>query len=233
MKKIFITLSTTFLFALQAHAVYAEVYQLDKKTDKPIYILELVEKKVGPNIEIESVFKLDGEAQLKESGKINEATAEILEYKVIQLQTKEKGTVEIFDEKIRIKYEADGKPEQIKEIKKPKFLVAPANFERWLKVNFEMLKKEKSTVIDFLIWDRMETYKFKVTYLGLIKEKDKNQHQFKMNIDNFLIASIISPIKISMSEDMTKIQRFQGRLGVKAKDGTTYKNFDGDVIYFY
>ena len=113
MKKIFITLSTTFLFALQAHAVYAEVYQLDKKSDKPIYILELVEKKVGPNIEIESVFKLDGVAQLKESGKINEATAEILEYKVIQLQTKEKGTVDIIDEKIRIKYEAEGKPENM------------------------------------------------------------------------------------------------------------------------
>ncbi len=233
MKKIFITLFAALSFTSVTQATYAEVFQLDKKTEKPIYILELVEKKVGSNIEIESVFKLDDKPQLKESGKINEATAEILEYKVTQLQTKEKGTVDVFDEKIRIKYEVEGKPEQIKEIKKPKVLVAPANFERWLKVNFEKLKKDKTTVIDFLIWDRMETLKFKVTYLGLNEENGKKVHQFKMNIDNFLIASIISPIKISMSEDMTKIQRFQGRLGVKAKDGESYKNFDGDVIYFY
>ncbi len=236
MKKIILT--SLFLFGAvaaitPAHAMYAEVFPLDKKMEKPLFMLEQTEKVVGTAIEINSVFKLDDKPQLKEFGKIVESTAEILEYKVTQLQTNETGTIDVTDNKVRIKYESVGKPEQIKEFKKPKVLVAPANFERWLKVNFEALKKEKTTVIDFLIWDRMETLKFKVTYLGLIEENGKKQHQFKMNIDNFLLASFISPIRIAMSEDMSKIQRFQGRLGVKLKVGSEFKSFDGDVIYYY
>lgn len=230
-KKIFIS---TLLFSTLGFSYTAEVYPLDKKTEKPVFLLELDEKKVGSTIEIDSRFKLDDKDQLKEFGRINEANAEILEYKVTQIQTKEKGLIQVFDNTIKITYQAEGKPEQIKEIKKPKVLVAPANFERWLKVNFEMLKKEKTTIIDFLIWDRMETLKFKVSYLGLVSTAGKKQHEFKMNIDNFLIASFISPIKITMSEDMTKILRFRGRLGVKQKDGASgYKDFDGDVIYFH
>ena len=127
-----------------------------------------------------------------------------------------------------------GKPAVKKEIEKPNVLVAPANFEQFIRLNFEKIKKEKNIVVDFLIWDRHETIPFKITYLGENKLNGENTQLFKMNVSNFLIAAFVEPIRVWYSQDMSQIKRYLGRVAVKQKnkDGS-YSDLDADVLYRY
>ena len=86
--------------------------------------------------------------------------------------------------------------------------------------------------IDFLVWDRLETIKFKVSYLGLVDLGGEKAQSFKLNVDNFLLAVFVSPIKIWKSEDMKRMLRYEGLVAVKQAKGLDLKNLEGEVVYF-
>jgi hypothetical protein len=174
------------------------------------------------------------ELALEEIGVLDTKDSSVLEYRVDNRQTNESGKLVFEGNKIFIEYNAKGKPTVQKEIPRPKYLVAPANFEQYLQKNFETLKRDKKMSVDFLIWDRLETIKFKISYLGETKLNNEIVHHFKMNVDNFLIAAFITPIQMWYTQDMTKVRRFLGRVSVKKKntDGTL-SNLDADVKYTY
>lgn len=176
----------------------------------------------------------NGNTVLEEVGVLDAKDFSVLEYRVDNRQTKEAGKLIFNDSKIWIEYKVEGRPIVKKEIHKPGVLVAPANFEQFLKANFETLRKNKTMPVDFLIWDRHETIKFKITYLGEKILNGEKTHHFKMNVNNFLIAAFINPIQMWYSEDMSEVRRFLGRVAVKKKnlDGS-YSHFDADVTYKY
>lgn len=120
-----------------------------------------------------------------------------------------------------------------KEFNKPPLLTGPPNYEEIILANFEKLKKEKSIVVDFLVWDRLDTYRFKVSYLGEQDLRGEKTQAFKMNIDNFLVATFVSPIKVWFSSDMSQLRMFSGRVGVKRLIDGKFRDFDADVIYQY
>lgn len=230
MKKLFLTIFVTPLLSL---AYYAEVRPLEKPTGEIVYRLDLSEVKKGEITEVTAQFKTGDKVQMEEKAVLNETTAEFTQYVITQNQTKEKGFIEVVGDTVKMKYDIEGKPTQTKEIKKPKDLVAPANFDRWLKKNFAELKKEKTMTIDFLVWDRLDTYKFKVTYLGEAEKEGRKIQQFKMNINNFMLAAFITPIEIDMNDDLSQLVSFRGRVAVKIKKGDKYENLDADVKYIY
>jgi hypothetical protein len=176
----------------------------------------------------------NGNVVLEEVGVLDVKDFSVLEYRVDNRQTKETGKLIFNDSKIWIEYRAQNQSLIKKEIPKPKVLIAPANFEQFLKANFETLKKTKTMPVDFLIWDRHETINFKISYLGEKNLNGEKTHHFKMNVNNFLIAAFISPIQMWYSEDMTKVRRFLGRVAVKKKNSDgSFSNLDADVTYKY
>lgn len=223
----------TLLAPIFSYAYYAEVRPLGKTSGAILYRLDASELKKGDITEVTAQFKSGDKVEMEEKATVNETTAEFSKYEITQNQTKEKGLIEIVGDVVKMKYDIEGKPSQSKEIKKPKDLVAPANFDRWLKKNFAELKKEKSLTIDFLVWDRLDTYKFKVTYLGEEKKNGSTIQKFKMNINNFMLAAFITPIEIDMNEDLSQLVSFRGRVAVKIKKDDKFENLDADVKYFY
>lgn len=212
----------------------AEVRELDSKNQDIVFTIVLNKIIEGEKLKIDSQFVSGKEAVLVEKATINNATSDIYDYKVTNNQTQESGDVKIVDNKVSVEYKAKDKDPIKKEFAKPKYFVAPANFELWLQKNFETLKKDGKMSIDFLIWDKLDTYKFKVTYLGEQKFEGETTQAFKMNIDNFILASFISPIRIWYSQDMSRILAFKGRLAVKkANSSGGFSDFDGDVKYIY
>ncbi|MBC7420830.1 MAG: hypothetical protein H7328_08880 [Bdellovibrio sp.] len=223
-----------FLFITQSVFAYrGEIRYLDSKDKTILFNLSIEEKIVGDEKHINALFKSSQVIVVEESAVINKNTAELISASIQQFQTKEKGTTEVVGDKVKLTFEAAGKPMQKKEFKKPKHLVAPGNFEDWLLVNFEMLQKEKSASIDFLIWDRLETIQFKISYLGLVDLAGQKAHSFKLNIDNFFLATFISPIKIWKSEDMKRMLRYEGLVAVKQVKGPELKNLDAEVVYYH
>jgi hypothetical protein len=211
----------------------ASMSELGADQKKILFNLNAQKKAVGDDLYIDvSVLDQSSNEALNESAKINKNTAEIMEYKVTNNQTKERGLVTVKD-KIKIEYTSAENKTQIKEINKPSRLVAPANFEIWITKNFEELKKEKSLVVDFLIWDRLETIKFKVSYLGETLLNNETTHLFKMNINNFILASFISPIKIWYSQDMSQLRLYEGRVAARKKTDAGYKDLNARVSYIY
>lgn len=234
--KTFTIISILFQFSL-AQAEFggykATISDLDSDPKKIIFNINADKKIIGDNLFLD-VSVLDGNSivAIQETALVNKTTADIIEYKITNNQTKERGLVSVSD-KIKIEYTDTKNKTTIKEINKPSRLVAPANFELWIIRNFELLKKEKSLSVDFLIWDRLETIKFKVSYLGEQSLDGEKTQVFKMNIDNFLLATFISPIKIWYKADMSEIKIYQGRVGVRKKSGSGYDDLDGRVVYTY
>lgn len=224
----------TFHSFAQSTGYTAEVREIDSKDQKTIFNI-VVDKKIESGKETVIARSMAGaELALEEIGVLDAKDSSVLEYRVDNKQTNESGKLIFEGDKIFIEFNAKGQPTVKKEIPKPKYLVAPANFEQYLQKNFETLKRDKKMSVDFLIWDRLETIKFKISYLGETKLNDETVHHFKMNVDNFLIAAFVTPIQMWYTQDMTKVRRFLGRVSVKKKntDGSL-SNLDADVKYTY
>lgn len=230
MKKILLILCSS--LELLAYDYRAEVRALDQPASPVLFEIKLNRSTDGEITKINASFVEKNKPVLIESAVVNNLNADVLEYSVKSEQTGESGLVKITGDKIKIDYKSSDKSES-KEIPKPKTLVAPANFEIWFEKNFTTLKEKKSLSVPFLIWDRMETIGFKVSYLGEESVDGQKMQAFKMNIDNIFLSTFISPIRIWYSQDMTRIQRYRGRVAVKQKSGDDYVNLDADVKYFY
>lgn len=228
-----VSLTSTLAWA-QSSGYVAEVREIDSKDQKTLFTIE-VDKKIADGKETVTARSMAGsELALEEVGVLDTKDSSVLEYRVDNKQTNESGKLIFEGDKIFIEFNAKGKPTVKKEIPKPKYLVAPANFEQYLQKNFETLKKDKKMSVDFLIWDRLETIKFKISYLGETKLNNETVHHFKMNVDNFLIAAFVTPIQMWYTQDMTKVRRFLGRVSVKKKNADgTLSNLDADVKYIY
>lgn len=211
----------------------AQIFDLESNQKQVLFDIIADKKIISDNLYLNvRVADKDSATAIEESAIVNKTNAAIVEYKITNNQTRERGVVTVKD-KIKIEYYSPDDKPKIKEIDLPKRLVAPANFELWIIRNFEMLKKEKSVSVDFLIWDRLETIKFKVTYLGEQLLDGQKTQLFKMNIDNFLLATFISPIKLWYKADMSEIVRYEGRVAVRKKTDSGYEDLDARVIYTY
>lgn len=212
----------------------AQVSDLETDQKKILFDIKADKKIIDENLFLDvSVLDKNSEVAIRESAIVNKNNAEFVEYKIINNQTRERGVVTVKD-KIKFEYTDPENKTKTKEITKPDRLVSPANFELWIIRNFELLKKEKSVSINFLIWDRLETIKFKVTYLGEQSLDGEKTQLFKMNIDNFLLATFISPIKIWYKADMSEIKLYEGRVAVRKKNSSgQYDDLDARVTYSY
>ncbi len=233
--------SRLFLFSLlvglngwaQTQTYKADIFNLQPLSQSSDFTLELTEIYTSETSQIKGVFKKQNEIQIIEEATLDSKSADIKEYKIDQKQTGETGHVQIKDQKISINYKKKDEKEKNVTLNKPAVLVAPANFNQWIQKNFELLKIKKSVVIDFLVWDKLDTYSFKVTYLGEVNLNGQKTHQFKMNINNSLIAAFIDPILVWYNLPMTQIQQYQGRVAVKLVTGLDLKNMDALVKYYH
>ena len=232
----FLVVTGLLLIKINAYAqdYTATVYEINKTTAPPLFTIDVKKTKTDKTQKIVATTANGSDVALEEIAVVSLPDYQVQEYNVHSYQTGEQGKLNFGENKISIEYSIKDKPVEKKEIDKPKNLVAPANFEQYLQSHFDILKKEKSQSVDFLIWDRHETIKFKVSYLGEEKLNGEMTQHFKMNIDNFLLAAFIDPIQIWYKQDMTQIRRFLGRVAMKKKIAEgKYENLDADVLYKY
>lgn len=210
----------------------AEVRDSGSDADKILFHIEVINTPEKEKTRVIAKTLEGSNTVIEEEALVVSGSSEILEYKIKNYQTGESGNLVFLADKIQIQFKEKNKTAEEKEIFKPQNLVAPGNFEIWIRNNFEKIKKEKSAVINFLVWDRHEIVPFKVTYLGETTLGNETCQLFKMNIDNFLLAAFIDPVKIWYNRDMSRLRRYLGRVSVRKKDKNgNYSNLDADVKY--
>jgi hypothetical protein len=217
----------------QASSYEAEVREIGAP-DKILYRILGSESNNKDALLVQAKAYSGDDIVMEENASLNPTNFETLNYTIINNQTGETAKLVLEKGQYRIEYKEKNKPEQKKDLGKIENLVTPANFEDWIRGHFEQLKKEKSISVSFLVWERHETLNFKISYLGENQLNGETTHLFKMNINNFLVAAFIDPIKIWFNADMKQMRRYLGRIALKKKekDGK-YSNLDGDVLYTY
>ncbi len=236
MKNIFLLIFFSSFFGLFAEAqdYTATVREIDKPDSPALFTIDVTRSLNGDLKTTTALTKENGKIVLEEIGVVNSKTNELVTYDINQLQTGETGRLKFPGNKVEIEYTGAGRMTPVKkDFLKPALLTGPPNYEDVIKANFEKLKKDKTLVVNFLVWDRLDTYQFKVTYLGETELNGEKTHAFKMNIDNILVAAFISPIRVWFNSDLSQLRKFSGRVGVKNKVDGKYKDLDADVIYAY
>lgn len=228
------------VFVLNLHStVYgqsftATVKEMGKPKGDIVFTIDLTRTVDRDKKNVVSLTKEKENVMLEEKAVLDAKTNEILQYDINSSQTGEVGHLVFTSDKIEIEYIAKGKAPVKKTIKKPQNLAAPANFEEFFQMNFEKLKKDRTMVVNFLVWDRQDTYEFKISYMGEVKLGNEVTQSFKMNINSIIISTFVSPIRVWFSQDMKQIRQFSGRIGVKRKEASgKLSDFDGDVVYTY
>lgn len=225
---------SSFFGALAAAQDYTAIVKEINNPDSPVLFVIDVTRSINGDLKTtKALTKEKDKVVLEEIGVVHKISNELITYDINQFQTGEIGRLKFPADKVQVEYQTPGKNPVKKEFSKPSLLTAPPNYEEVIRANFEKLKKEKSIVVDFLVWDRLDTYRFKVSYLGESDLNGEKTHAFKMNIDNFLIAAFVSPIRVWFNQDLSKLRRFSGRVGVKRKVDGKYKDLDADVYYTY
>ena len=55
----------------------------------------------------------------------------------------------------------------------------------------------------------------------------------RMKPSSFVISALVSPLYFTFTEDGSRALQLKGRLPVKIKDGNSWKDFDGRMVYKY
>ncbi len=174
-----------------------------------------------------------GEIAIQEVAKYREA--ELIETRLEQRQTGEKGFVTVSGDKIEFVYtNRDGKEKKNSEKIKPGMkILAPANFIVFIRKNWADLQSKKSIPLRFAVWDRAETVGFDLILEGAEKRSGQDLVKLKLKPSSFIIAALVNPIYLWFTPDGQRLMELSGRVAPKIKSDDAWKALDADVKYSY
>lgn len=222
-----------FVFAVTAHAslVTGELFEQKSNFTKKLFDLDiLVESKDGLSYTTATYKDLKGQPTVVEKGVVK--GDELISFDVDQVQTKEKGRVEVQGDKVLFTYEKDGKKKTSEEkLRKP--FVTPANFNFFIGNHWNEFLSGKEVEVRFGVWFRLESVGFKIFKVGEKQNGAQKLIQLKMKPSSFVIAAIVDPLNLWYSEDGKKLVELSGRVSTKIQKGSDFKDLDADVLYHH
>lgn len=224
-------LITLMPFMAEANAALnygADVWDLEKKTKLADFKVEGTD--TAGQVQYVARFTEGGKTLLEERATLKDG--QVVKVEVDQNQTGSKGVITFDGKKATFTKTEDGNTKTSDENVKGDFVVS-ANFQRYVHSKWADLKAGKTVAFRYGVWERMETVGFQVTKL---KDEDQNGTKttlLKMKPSSFIIAALVNPIEFRFTEDGSRLLEMKGRIQVKAKDGSKFKDQDGVVVYKY
>lgn len=202
-----------------------EAYDQGRKTK--LFNLALDKTEEGDITHYTAIYSdLEGKALIEEHTRLK--GIQVVKIETDQKQTGAKAVIE-FDGKIaKFSKTVDGKTETSEETVKGDF-VAPGNFQLYIASKWKELSAGKNVAFRYAVWDRMETVGFQ-----LKKTKDEGEATWLLlNPSSFIIRALVSPIELKFMDGGNKMVLLKGRLQPKIKDGSKWKDVDGEMDYTY
>jgi hypothetical protein len=219
---ILLILSTLFM----VHAVEktnGDVYDLEGKTK--LFTYESERTFTADAMDFTATFKdLNGKVATTEKAHIDKGN--IVKYEVENLQTNDKGLIEVQGDKIVFTYWNNGKSSTKKEDVKPNMLIS-ANLVPYLQTQFKELMAKKDIEFKYAVWYRKELVGFKFMY-----DKEENGNVIaKMVPTNFLYRSMVNPLYFALDKTSKKLVYIKGRTLPKIQIKGTWRDLDAYIKY--
>lgn len=219
-------------FSVWTFADYTgDLFQQGSEKQKKIYTFEMHSSEADGQLNTHGIYKdLEGNIVVEEKATLQ--GSEIVRYEIDQKQVDQQGLIEVKEDKIFFTKTADGKTKTTDEkLRKP--LVSSANFQKFVKDNWQALSKGDEVSFRYAVWDRQETVGFELFKTGMGKSGDEDVIVLKMKPSSFIIAALVKPIIFKFAADGSKLLEMNGRVPPKKKDGSTFKDLDAEVVYSY
>jgi hypothetical protein len=232
--KFLVLFLTAVIYVGTARAETAAGEGFEQKTNlgKKLFDLNIkVEKTDGLKKTTAVYTDLKGQPTVEEKGVVK-SDDELVSFDVDQMQTKEKGHVEVQGDKVFFTYEKDGKKKTADEkLKKP--LLTPANFNFYVANHWADFSSGKEVEVRFAVWFRLETVGFKIFKVGEVQKGSQKLIQLRMKPSSFVIAALVDPLNLWYSEDGQRLMEMSGRVSMKLPQGADFKDLDADVRYVH
>ncbi|MBX3019645.1 MAG: hypothetical protein KF767_17285 [Bdellovibrionaceae bacterium] len=210
----------------------AEVFDLDKKAKLADFKVEGTDTD-GQNQYVARFTEAGtGKVLVEERATLKSENGQVVKVEIDQNQTGGKGVITFDGKKATFSKTEDGKTKTSDENVKGDFVVS-GNFQRYVHSKWADLQAGKTVSFRYGVWERMETVGFQVSKM---KDEDKDGAKttlLKMKPSSFIIAALVNPIEFRFNEDGSRLLEMKGRIQVKAKDGSKFKDQDGVVVYKY
>jgi hypothetical protein len=221
------------MFSLPVHAEEygSEIFEPGSSYSKKLFSYRIKTTDEGALTRVSTRF-LDTEANVVVEEKGVLKGSNLVTYEIDDRQTGRKGSVEVKDGTVTFAYLKDGKESRDSE-KLGETLVAPVNFARFIKDNWEKLSAGKDVDIRYAVWDRKETVGFSLRKMGEEEIKGKKLVKIRMKPSSFVIAALVQPIYVFLPADGSRLMALNGRVTPKLKSGKNWKDLDAEVLYSY
>lgn len=156
----------------------------------------------------------------------------LISYQQTQKQTGGDGIIKIAGDKVIFTYKKEGAEKTDEEKLTNNFVTSPTLMEYMMK-NFASLKKGDVHKIRFGVIDRRETIGFELRKDSEITFNGAKAVVIRMKPSSFVIAALVDPLYFTFDEQGTRGLELRGRLPVKVKDGNSWADFDGRMVYKY
>lgn len=210
----------------------AKVYDLKSERKKQLYTLQVQVTPKDDGTRTEAVYKdMDGREAVREEGVIQ--GAQLVSYQITQKQTQEKGRIFVEGDKIKFEYEGpQGKRKSAEEkLKNP--TLCTANFNAFVRENWDELAAGKAIDVRFAVWDRLETVGFTLQGIGVQEHNGERWIELRMKPSSFLIAALVDPIHLWYGENDKNLMLMKGRIAPKLRQGKKWRDLDAEVVYSY
>lgn len=213
-------------------ATMASIHELNTKEEKKLFTLSIETNEKEDGVHTLAIFRdLQGKEVINEKGHLQ--GAKILSYEINQGQTQEKGRFKVEGDKIRFEYEGPNGKKKEAEEKTKGFILSTANFNAFVKENWQSLSSGKEMDVRFAVWDRLETVGFTLKKVHESASGSDKWIELRMKPTSFVIAALVDPIFLSYSMSDQKLIQMKGRVAPKQfKDGK-WKDLDAKVLYTY
>jgi len=223
-----------FIFATSAYAARPSQFTADvfdqKGTEVKFKFEHKLETKGDTMIALNRYLSASGEELITERTEIK--NDKLVSYQQTQKQTGGDGTIKLADKKVIFTYKLHGNEKTDTEELTSNFVTSPTLMEYMMK-NFASLKKGDVHKIRFGVIDRRETIGFELRKDSETIFNGTKAIVIRMKPSSFVIAAVVNPLYFTFDEAGTRGLELRGRLPVKVKDGNSWADFDGRMVYKY
>lgn len=207
------------------------VYETNSSRQKVLFTYEKERSEKDGSENVHALYK-DPSGQVVWEERSQLRGSQIVKVEIDQKQTGQKGLVEVKDGQIFFTKTEDGKA-STKEEKLASTFVMGANFQKFIRDNWETISQGKTLSFRFGVWDRQETVGFEIFKIGDATIGEQKAVELKMKPSSFLIAALVKPIHFIYAADGSRLLIRRGRVEPKRKDGSSYKDLDAEMVYSY
>lgn len=124
-------------------------------------------------------------------------------------------------------YDMEEKKEHSKTLTVPSPFVIDGGFNYFIKRKWNTVMEGKPVVFNFVVPARLDFYKFRIRKEKTFQDKGRNAVLIILEPDNFIIRSIVDPIKITYDVASKRIIKYEGISNIPNKE----KNFEAKLMY--